>query len=357
MPAQTALQAIRSADSRAALPASIVIFGAQAFLREYVLGKISARLIDGGFQYRSFQIASNADFDRALDEFAAPDLFAKKRVVVCRVLKSRRGAQTDGRAETDDGADDEAGTVSAVGESALAHTIESYPGPNHLVALYDRDAAPAKIRRAAEKSALVIGCARPYDNQIPEYTDALARALGLRLAPGVSEYLAEKYAGDLASISNALSKAAIIAESGGALSESEFGDPGAQRMPDVFEIADNIARGRVAAALAQIDRASALGRDSFEILAVEIVPVLRRMMIAASMLSRRRQSGEIAAALGLSPYSSMAARAIEGARRYGADRLTRAYQSVVVLDEGMKNGAIKNRENAIGAVLMSLMDS
>ena len=354
MPLETALAFLKSAAARKSLEPGIVIFGPHPFLREAVLGSIVTRLLEQGYQYRSFHISSSADFDRALDEARAPDLFAAKRVVVCRVLKAHRERSEDAAGGDDDDAAGQSG-VSRGGEAAVAAALESARGPNHLVLVYERDNAPARIRKAAEKSALFIGCNRPYDNQIPEYADALARARGTRLAPGAAEMLAARHAGDLAAIANAIAKAAIFAETGKPIGPDDLNDPGIRRMPDVFEIADSLARGRGAVALAQIDRALALGRDAIEILAVEIIPVMRRMMTAAAMLSRRRGTGEIAAALGVSPMSGLATRAIEGARRFGPRRLGRAYRRAAELDAGFKNGMIKEREQALGALLIELM--
>ncbi|MGC1678072.1 MAG: hypothetical protein WA740_11135 [Candidatus Binataceae bacterium] len=354
MPLESALAFLKSADARKSLPPAIVIFGPHPFLREAVLGSIIDGLLEAGYQYRSFHISSNADFDRALEEARAPDLFAAKCVVVCRVLKTLRERSGDADTDADDDAERRSGP-SRGGEAEVAEALESARGPNHLVLVYERDNAPAKIRKAAEKLALFIGCGRPYDNQIPEYADAIARAKKIRLERGAAAVLAERHAGDLAAISNAIAKAAIFAEAGQPIRAGDLNDPGIRRMPDVFEIADSLARGRAAVAIAQIDRAVALGRDSIEILAVEIIPVMRRMMTAAAMLSRRRSPNEIASALGVSPMSGLATRAIEGARRFGPRRLERAYRRAAELDEGFKNGMIKEREQAIGALLLELM--
>jgi DNA polymerase III subunit delta len=350
MPTESALAFLRSIDSRKSLPLAAVIFGPHGFLREYVLASISDRLVADGFQYRSFQVGTGDDYSRVLDEIGGADLFAAKRIVVCRVLRSRRDR---GGEEADDSEAAQGSTAS--GEAALAAAIESAPGPNHLVVIAERDNAPAKIRRAAEKFALMVNCARPFDNQISDYADILARRRALKLGPGVAEFLAMRHGGDLAAISNAIDKAAIFCDPDKPLSSDDLDDPVSRRMPGVFEIAESLARGRTTVALAQIDRAVALGRDPIEILAVEMIPVMRRMMTAASMLSRRRGTSDIAAALGLHPTSGLAIRAIEGARRYGLARLERSYRRASELDAGFKRGAIKERAEAIGALVLELM--
>ena len=126
-------------------------------------------------------------------------------------------------------------------------------------------------------------------------------------------------------------------------------------MPEAFELAESVARGRASAALAQLGRALALGRDVFEILAVEMIPMMRRMMIAASLMASRRSQGDVAAALGLPPQSGLAMRAIEGARRFGLARLERAYWRACAMDAGFKDGTIKNREEALAGLILDLM--
>ncbi len=351
MPADSALAFLKSIDSRKTLPSAALIFGPHGYLREYVLGAIAARLAQEGFQYRSFQVGAGDDFSRVLDEIGGADLFASKRLIVCRMLRSRR----DREAVDDSGDPSGAEGGAPTGEAALAAAIESAGGPNHLVVIVERDTAPARLRRVAEKSALMLNCARPFDNQIPDYAEAFAARRGLRLGPGVADFLAMRHGGDLAAISNAIDKAAIFCDPTRPVSSDDLDDPVSRRMPGIFEIAESLGRGRTGQALAQIDRAVALGRDPIEILAVEIIPVMRRMMTAASMLARRKGTPEIATALGLHPASALATRAIEGARRFGFARIERAYRRASELDAGFKRGAIKERAAAVGALVLDLM--
>jgi hypothetical protein len=78
-------------------------------------------------------------------------------------------------------------------------------------------------------------------------------------------------------------------------------------------------------------------------------------MLAASMAAHKQSAPQIAAALGMSPSSPLAMRAIEGARRFGMVRLTEAYRRVVQLDADFKNGRIKEREEALAGMLLELM--
>jgi len=350
MPAENALGFLRSLDSGASVRPVVVIFGPHAFLREYVLGAVVRHLCSDGFQYRSFQVGASGDFGAVLDEIRALDLFAPKRVIACRVLRSRRDRASDATDE----AGGEAGARGA-GEGALAEVIEGDRGPGHFVLLYERDNAPARIRRAADKSAMLVNCLRPFDNQIIQYVQVLARAEGVRLTGDAADLLISRHDGDLGAIANSLAKAAILADESNPLGPGQLDSPGGRRMPQLFEIADSLARGRAAAALAQVTRSIALGRDPLEILSVEIIPVMRRMMVAAAMLARRRSAAEIASSLGAAPASNFASRAIEAARRFGPQRLEHAYRRTCELDAGFKNGRIKEREQALCGLLIDLL--
>jgi DNA polymerase III delta subunit len=333
------------------VPPVVVIFGPHAFLREYVLDSVVRKLVADGCQYRSFQIGAGDDYGAALNELRAPDLFAPRRAIACRILKSRRDkAESAGDA---DGGDARA-SGSGGSEAALVAAIEDAQGPGHLILLYEKDNAPAKVRRAAEKPALLVNCMRPFDNQIEQYVNAFVHSLGLKLSPAALDLIILRHGGDLAAVANTLGKVTIFAEPGKLVQPGDL-DEGARRMPEAFELAESVARGRASAALAQLGRALALGRDVFEILAVEMIPTMRRMMIAASLMASRRSQGDVAAALGLPPQSGLATRAIEGARLFGLARLERTYWRACAMDAGFKDGTIKNREEALAGLILDLM--
>lgn len=353
MAVETALSVLRAGD-RAALPPAIVIGGPQAFLREYVFDTVRRRMLRQGMKYRGFQVGGAEGFDAVLAELREADLFAPVRLVGCRVLRSHRGGgESSG---DDDGApsgDSRAGVGG--GEAALVEALETMRGPGALIVVYERDTAPAKVRRAVERGGLAINCPRAYDNQLTQFAEAFARVHDLRLSPGVAELLVSRHAGDLSAIANTLAKAAIHRDPGATLNPADLGEPAAAKIPELFELAEAVSSGRTAPALAILGRALAAGRDPFELLAVEIIPVMRRMMLAASMATHRQSTAQIAAALGMSPSSPLAMRAIEGARRFGVVRLNEAYRRVAQLDADFKNGEIKEREEALAGMLLELM--
>jgi DNA polymerase III delta subunit len=350
MSVESALQFIRSLDGSRRLPAAVVIAGPHAFLREFALRALARMLVARGYLYRPVQLGAANGIGAVLDELSGADLFAPKKLVACRVLKSRRESASD----DDDEGDSKAGR-SRGADAALAEAIESVRPPIALALLFERDSAPAPVKRAAEKSALLVNCQRPFDNQLEQYYRAFARAEGFDLAADATDELVTRFGSDLAAAANAISKSAITAQTPEQLDAKSLREPAGARTPALFELSESISLGRGGAALAQYDRAVALGRDPMELFGVEIIPVLRRMMTAAAMLSRRRSAGEIAAALGMSPQSSLAMRAIDGARRLGAARLERALARATALDQGLKNGTVRNRHQAISALLLELL--
>jgi len=350
MPLEAALAYLRGAASRK-LPPVVIIFGPHAFLRESVLDSVVRAATRDGCQYRGFQIGAGDDYGALLNELRAPDLFAPKLAIACRILRSKRERADDAEPA------DSRSVGSGGGEAALIAAIENARGPGHLILLYEKDNAPAKVRRAAEKSALLVECRRPFDNQIEQYVQVFAHSLGLKLTSAALDILIARHGGDLAAAANALAKVTIFAEPGRAVQPNDLDEQGARRMPEAFELAESLARGRTSSALAQLGRAIALGRDVFEILGVEIIPTMRRMMIAASMLASRKSPADVAAAMGVSPTSGLATRAIEGARRLGLPRLERAYWRACKLDADFKNGQLKEREEALAGLLLELMES
>jgi DNA polymerase III delta subunit len=329
-----------------------LIAGPQPFLRESVLEALRMRSVAEGFQYRPFQVGGSDGYGTTIRELESADLFAPKRLIACRVLKTHRE-----RAGTDDdsGDDAEGRTGGGADESALGAALEGVGGAVQIVMVYERDNAPAKIRRVVEKLGTLINCLRPYDNQVGQYAEVFAKNLGLKLSFDAVDLLVARHGSDLAAIHNAIAKAAITNE-GSKIEVADLGSGGGpSRIPELFELADSIARGRPGEALALFDRAIETGRDPIELLALEIIPLVRRMLVAASLLEKRKTPADVARALGMPPSSQLIVRAIDGGRRFGAQRLIRAHRRACELDANFKNGLIHEREQAISALLLDLM--
>jgi DNA polymerase III delta subunit len=335
------------AQGRAIAPVTI-LYGPQAFLREYALDALRRRLAIDGFRYRSLQIGGADNYNALVTELQGADLFAPKRLVAARVLRTYRERDEDGADPAEPstaGAGDEAALVSAC--------ARIHPGVR-LALVYERDKLPVKMRRAIEQSATLVNCLRPFDNQLGAYAELFARALGLRLTTREAEQLVARHAGDLMAVANAVNKAAINQRDDGRIEVTESGALAATKIPDLFEIAESMVQRGVGETLALFDRATQTGRDPIEILALELIPQLRRMLLAATLLGHKKDSGAVATALGVSPNSPLATRAIEGARRFGLRRLEPAYRRACELDESFKNGEIKQREQSVAALILEL---
>jgi DNA polymerase III delta subunit len=196
---------------------------------------------------------------------------------------------------------------------------------------------------------------RPFDNQIGQYAELFARSLDVSLSTSALDLLVGRYGGDLTALVNAIAKSAIFSSDKSKVGTANFDESATTRIPDLFELAESLARGNVGETVAMFDRAIQTGRDPIELLAVEIIPMVRRMLTAASIQARRRGAPEIASALGLAPTSLLLTRAVDGARRFGLTRLRRAHRRACELDAQFKMGLLKEREQAVAAMLIELM--
>jgi DNA polymerase III delta subunit len=346
---ENALAFLRALSQGRAIAPITVIFGPQAFLREYALDSLRHRSANDGFKYRGLQIGGTDTYNALISELEGADLFAPKRLIVCRVLRSYRERASNGDSETDEntgpGSHDEA---------ALIATCARMDATVRLALVYDRDKLPARMRRFGEHSGTLVNCLRPFDNQLAYYAELFGRTQGIRLTTREADSLVARYAGDLAGIANALNKATITRRDVGKIEIREVERPGGVRIPELFEIAETLTRRGVGETLALFDRAIQTGRDPIEVLALELIPQVRRMLLAATLLSRGKDPSALAPTLGLPPNSPLAMRAIEGARRFGLNRLERIHQRACELDASFKNGKIKQREQAIAALILEL---
>ncbi|MBV8453337.1 MAG: hypothetical protein JOZ29_13855 [Deltaproteobacteria bacterium] len=352
MAIETAILFLRALSQGREIAPVTLIYGPQTFLREYALDSLRRRLMEDGFEYRTFQIGGADGYNALVNELEEADLFAPKRLVVGRILRSYRERGGDD--------DSEAGERAAPGrgdEAALIAACARIDATVKLALVYERDKLPVKMRRAAELSGTLVNCMRPFDNQLGQYAELFARALGVRLTPKEADLLVARYASDLAGIANALNKAAVTRRDDDKIELTELGGPGAIRIPELFEIAESLVQREVGETLALFGRAIQTGRDPLEVLAMELIPQVRRMVLAATMLARKRGPTAIVAALGVAPGSPLAARAMEGARRFGLKRLERTHRQACELDASLKSGIIKQREQAVAALILELAGS
>jgi DNA polymerase III delta subunit len=348
MPAENALAFLSRIDGKAHLPPVILIAGPQIFLKEYTLDACRQALRGPGCESQSFQVASGNDFGPVLEAMAAPSLFAPATIASCRILRSRGGGD-------DDGEESEAPVSSATGDSRLARAIELARSPSHLILLYERDNAPAKVQRQVEKGGACVICNKPFESQLPQYANLFARRLGLKIGYATAEMLTERYGGNLAAMHNAMVLAAIAAPQQSPDDFLRSGVRGADLGGELFQIAESLSGELPLMPLAMIDRAVALGRDPTELLSLEIIPELRRLLIAATLGMRGQGPAEIAMEIGMSPRNPRATATANAARRYGLQRLARVYREAIHLDARFKDGTVKEREQALSALLAPLL--
>ena len=350
MPVENALGFLRIVDIAKALPAAILIAGPHPFLREYIVDAIARRLTREGLQYRTFQIANASDFASVVEELRAPDLFAPKRMLVCRVMRSFRDRGGDESTPADDSSEKE----TRGGDVGLIGAVTDVRPPNHLVIVYDKDAAPAKIRRAAESVGILVNCLRPFDNQLPQYAARFRARLRL-------EAFAKRR--------RAAYRASWRRSCGDCQRAQQARDSSGEGRIDRGGRSDGA--GALEAARAIRNRREPVGGENFGDAGATHARACRRTR-SVRAARRRVHSGDaahdaggldarcpqehfdIAGALGFGPSSPLATRAIDGAKRFGLARLQRAYRRASQLDVDFKNGEIKDRAEALSALVLDL---
>jgi len=349
MPSENALAFLSQLDSgKALIPSVILIAGPQAFLKEYVLDACRDQLRGPGRESQSFQIGAGGDFGAVLEAIAAPGLFAPAAIVACRILRTRGTAD-------DDGEGGETRSARSPDDSRLSRAIELARNPSHLILLYDRDAAPAKVQRQVEKSGLAVICNKPFESQLTQVGALFARRLGLKINYATADTLADRFGNNLAAMHNALVLATIAAPNH---KPDDFlrSGPGAGDLgTELFQISESLSGDQPIVPFAMIDRAAAIGRDPTELLSVEIIPALRRLMIAATLTMQGQGPAEIAMEVSMSPRSPRVTALCNAARRYGLRRLTETYRDAIELDANFKNGIVKEREPALSVLLAGLL--
>jgi DNA polymerase III subunit delta len=348
MPAENVLAFLSQLEAgRAPIPPVVLIAGPQAFLKEYVLDGCRDALRGPGRDAQSFQIGAGGDFGPVLEAIAAPGLFAPATIATCRILRSRGAADDDAEAP-------KSRTARGSDDTQLSRAIELARKPSHLLLLYERDKAPAKVQRQVEKSGLAVICNKPFESQLPQFAGLFARRLGLKINYATADTLVDRYGPNLAAMHNALVLAAIASER----KPDEFvrsATAGADLGGELFQIAQSLSGDQPILPLAMIDRAIALGRDPTDVLSVEIIPELRRLLIAATLAMQGQGPAEIAMEIGMSPRSPRVTATTNAARRFGLRRLTQTYRDAIELDANFKNGTVKEREQALSVLLAPLL--
>ncbi|MGO9062938.1 MAG: DNA polymerase III subunit delta [Candidatus Binataceae bacterium] len=334
---------------KALLPAAILIAGPQAFLKEYVLDACRNALRGPGRESQSFHIGSGGDLGAVLEAVSAPSLFAPAVVATCRILRSRGGG------DDDSGEAAESRGSRGSDDSTLSRAIELVRSPSHLILIYERDNAPVKVQRQVEKAGLGVICTKPFESHLTQFAALFAHRLGLKISYATVDTLTERYGTNLAAMHNALVLAAIAAaeQRPDDFLRSSAGvvDLGAE----LFQISESLSGDLPLVTFAMIDRAVAIGRDPTELLMLEIIPALRRLLIAATLTMQGQGSAEIAMEISMSPRSPRVTATISAARRYGLRRLTKAYREAIDLDASFKNGTVKEREQALSGLLAPLL--
>jgi DNA polymerase-3 subunit delta len=205
-----------------------------------------------------------------------------------------------------------------------------------VLALIDGDVSVKNVLlRALRPRAEVRAFPMLSPRELPDWIQARARALGLKLESAAVRVLAELVGNDLWQLSNELAKLAAYAGGGVVGDEAVRSMVSAAREQRGYLLADAVADRRGAHALKLLQELLAGGVPAAQLLAT-IQGRYRRLAVAREMLDQGASAGAIGERLGASGYALE--RLLEQAERHSLPSIRCAYARLLEADADVKLG-------------------
>jgi DNA polymerase-3 subunit delta len=223
------------------------------------------------------------------------------------------------------------------------------PAPETVLLLVaDKLDTRLKFFAQAKKVGVVEKFEPPYENRLPGFVEDEARQQGLKLERGAAQRLADVVGRDLGRLCSSLEQLGLYA-AGRAIKAEDVDELVADsRERNVFELCDATYAGNRPRAL-RAARNMLANRES----AIGMVAMLARharQLIRIRALGPRPSPGEVASALGLSPY--FAGPLTEQARRYSDGALERALLELAAADRNLKGQGLGVAKAGLGDELL-----
>jgi DNA polymerase-3 subunit delta len=257
-------------------------FGKERFLVDRAVDLVRQKVLDPATRDFNYDLLQGKDATAAKIVQAARTLpmMAKRRLVLVRDADEMK-------------ADELNGLISYVSqpcpETCLVFTAEKADQRIKFFSAYKKKGVLAKLDPL-------------YENKLPGFVEAEARARGVALDGGVARLIADEIGADLAQLSDAVERLSIYAGERKKITAADVDDVVATtRQRNVFELCNAVGQGNRARALTALS--SMLGaRES----GVRIVAMLarhtRQLWTAQSLLARRMSKYDLASALGVPPF-------------------------------------------------------
>ncbi|GAB4268651.1 MAG: DNA polymerase III subunit delta [Deferrisomatales bacterium] len=296
----------------------VYLYGDETFLIDRALGELEAETLGGGDPRLNREV------------FEAPEASAAQVVAAARTaafLGARRLVVVKN-----------ADRWSAEAWKPLLPYLES-PNPGTcLVFVAQGLDRRSKAGKLLAKTARVVECRRPREQELAGWARRLAREAGLELEPAVLAALVGRIEPDLQLLSREIEKLRAFAGADGTVRQADLEQlVGESRGTTVFALCDALGEADLGGALRALRKLLALGEPPPRLLFM-IVRHFRHLWRARELLDGggRTDPKTAAAALGVPPF--VARRVLGQARRWEAPRLARAFSGFLQADLALKSG-------------------
>jgi DNA polymerase-3 subunit delta len=311
-------------------------YGDEGFLMDELQALLVEHALQPGERYFNFDLFHGPDADarHVLAACMGYPVMAQRRVVVVRSFEK-------------------------LAENRAFKEYAERPNPTAVVLLLcgSKPNLSAHPYRALREHGVAVEFKPLYDRQMPGWIDARARAMGMTMAPGAAQMLAQEVGTDLRTAAAELDKlTAFVGARTNVTEEDVLTAGGHLREFNVFELQKAVGEGDRQRATAIVERllqqaASRRGE------ALMVVTMLSRYFVKLRKLqaglARRVPQPDLARHIGVPPYFLKEYQC--ALRRLGPATVRRAFEALLAADYELKGGAERDERLvlllALGRVL------
>lgn len=198
--------------------------------------------------------------------------------------------------------------------------------------------------RALREHAVAVEFKPLYDRQMPGWIDSHAKSLGVKIAPGAAQMLAQEVGTDLRTAAGELEKLVTFVGERGTITEDDVLTAGGHlREFNVFELQKAVGAGdrvRATAIVERILQQASSRRGEALMLVTMLTRYFQKLRKLAACQARSLPARELARHIGVPPYFL---KEYEFAlRRLGPAAVRRAFEAMLAADYELKGGSARD---------------
>jgi DNA polymerase-3 subunit delta len=328
-------QALKEAHEGRLRPVYAVV-GDDTLSRSRVVQALREAALAGGVPglNEDQMVAGEVSVDTVLSAARTVPMMAKRRFVLVRSLERWEPKDSTGgapRAKTDK----DRKAVDAL--ERLAEYAEAPSETTTLVLVAEKLDKRRRLVATAHKRGFVVACEAPGRAELPAWIERVARERGNKLAPGVSELLAELTGPELGSVIDALERVCLYAGEGENVTEEHVAQCIVQlRAATVWELVGAVGRRDLGRALAALDSVYDPQDRGLRLVGV-LAWSARQLIRFEGALSAGAPPAEAARLAGAPPFK--ARELTDQVKRFGRSDLEGFLETLASVDLALKGGS------------------